>query len=595
MTNKAGKFFLSLLTCTLFAFTATESRAQCGNLNFEDSTFTGWVGATGSVPSTIWTPTTLPSTPNDPATSSSQFSIMWNTAMSDPNAINATTGLPDIPVVAPGGGNVSVRLGNENTGAQTERISYDVLVTQNNTSFTYQYAIILENPSGHTPSEQPRFTVNIKDQNGNIIGGQCGTYTVDGSAASTDPTFYPYPMATSPVGYYRKWTQVGIDLTAFIGQTVTIEFITQDCTLGAHYGYAYVDATCSVLSAGINFCPNDTNVLLIAPSGYASYQWHSNAAANSPIPGATNDSLLISNPALGDTFAVVMTSVSGCPSILHVILNHTNITTSTTQMDNNCYGDNQGSITASAANGLGPFTYELTDLSSGNVINSGPQSGSYTFSDLFAGTYVVHTTTPGGCEGTDTVFITQPPMPPDSVVLTAPFCPDDAFVTIHLPENASCAGCDYNWYKGNTGTPVGQNADSLVVTSPAPGDIYIVQVQPPSGCPVLDTIRLEYNPPNPLPDYMLKNNVFTPNGDGKNDRYEVFFPYTKTFHIEIYNRWGRKVYESDSFNLGEGWDGKIDGTDADEGVYFWMATYTSRCNMEEEKVYESRGFVHLLR
>jgi gliding motility-associated-like protein len=593
MIIKAGKLFLSLLACSLLVIPVTESRAQCGNLGVEDSSFTGWLGATGTVPSTVWSPANLNMPPilaNDPATSFSQFSIMYNPSMTDPNAINTVSGLPDIPVVAPGGGNVSVRLGNENTGAETERISYNVLVTQNNTSFTYQYAIILENPAGHTVQEQPRFTVNIKDQNGNLIGGQCGTYTIDGLNAASDPTFLPFTF-----GYYRKWTQVGIDLTSFIGQTITIEFITQDCTLGGHYGYAYVDATCSVLSANINFCPNDNNVLLAAPAGYASYQWHDNAAANSPIAGATNDTLIVTSPTIGDTFSVVMTSVSGCPSILQVVLNYTNITTNTTQMNNPCFGDNQGTITVTASNGIGPFTYELTEISSGNITTSPPQNGSYTFSNLFAGTYVVYTTTPGGCEGTDTVTITQPPAPPDTVNIKVPFCPDDAFVTISLPENATCSGCTYNWYKDNTGNPVGNNNDSLTVNTPAPGDVYIVQVQPPVGCPVFDTIRLEYNPPDPLPDYMLKNNVFTPNGDNKNDRYEVFFPYTKTFHIEIYNRWGLKVFESDSFNLGEGWDGKINGKEADEGVYFWMATYTSRCNIDQEKIYESKGFVHLLR
>ena len=38
--------------------------------------------------------------------------------------------------------------------------------------------------------------------------------------------------------FYKNWTSVSIDLTHYIGQTVSITFQTYDCALGGHFGYA---------------------------------------------------------------------------------------------------------------------------------------------------------------------------------------------------------------------------------------------------------------------------------------------------------------------------------------------------------------------
>ena len=63
-------------------------------------------------------------------------------------------------------------------------------------------------------------------------------------------------------------------------------------------------------------------------------------------------------------------------------------------------------------------------------------------------------------------------------------------------------------------------------------------------------------------------NVFTPNGDGVNDEFRPAFQSIKNYNIVIYNRWGRKVYESS--DLAVGWDGKIGNGEAAPGVYFYV-------------------------
>lgn len=66
-------------------------------------------------------------------------------------------------------------------------------------------------------------------------------------------------------------------------------------------------------------------------------------------------------------------------------------------------------------------------------------------------------------------------------------------------------------------------------------------------------------------------NVFSPNGDEYNDRFKVgnVIPELVSYHLMmVYNRWGREVHRST--NVEQGWDGRINGVDAADGVYFYF-------------------------
>lgn len=67
-------------------------------------------------------------------------------------------------------------------------------------------------------------------------------------------------------------------------------------------------------------------------------------------------------------------------------------------------------------------------------------------------------------------------------------------------------------------------------------------------------------------------NVFSPNGDGNNDRLTVFSNdvVERIQFFRIYDRWGNVIYKSENFdpnNENAGWDGKIAGSDAQSAVY----------------------------
>jgi gliding motility-associated-like protein len=67
--------------------------------------------------------------------------------------------------------------------------------------------------------------------------------------------------------------------------------------------------------------------------------------------------------------------------------------------------------------------------------------------------------------------------------------------------------------------------------------------------------------------------IFSPNGDGKNDLWEIaemeFFPDAR---VEIYNQWGTKVYEKGRGYFNEPWDGKNEGVEVPIATYYYIIT-----------------------
>lgn len=86
-------------------------------------------------------------------------------------------------------------------------------------------------------------------------------------------------------------------------------------------------------------------------------------------------------------------------------------------------------------------------------------------------------------------------------------------------------------------------------------------------------------------------NAFSPNGDGINDIYKAKDGYQSLveFHAYIFNRWGQKLYEWD--NPAGGWDGKFNGKDVKQGVYYCLV----KAKGADGRKFNIRTDVNLLR
>ncbi len=65
-------------------------------------------------------------------------------------------------------------------------------------------------------------------------------------------------------------------------------------------------------------------------------------------------------------------------------------------------------------------------------------------------------------------------------------------------------------------------------------------------------------------------NAFTPNSDGLNDGFKALGVGIEAFKMQIFDRWGKMIFESDDINTG--WDGSVGKSDAAESkqdVYVW--------------------------
>ncbi|RZK58882.1 MAG: gliding motility-associated C-terminal domain-containing protein, partial [Hymenobacter sp.] len=99
--------------------------------------------------------------------------------------------------------------------------------------------------------------------------------------------------------------------------------------------------------------------------------------------------------------------------------------------------------------------------------------------------------------------------------------------------------------------------------------------------------------------FFLLPNIFTPNGDDVNEKFrpKTASPILRT-HVQIFNRWGRKVYESDKDPL-INWDGggapNEVGTSgkASDGIYYYLAEVEFADFAGTKRTY--KGWVEIVR
>ncbi|MFN8252398.1 MAG: choice-of-anchor L domain-containing protein [Ferruginibacter sp.] len=104
------------------------------------------------------------------------------------------------------------------------------------------------------------------------------------------------------------------------------------------------------------------------------------------------------------------------------------------------------------------------------------------------------------------------------------------------------------------------------VTKPEKDIVYTVAATTAYGCAATDTIKIKvYRGPE-----IYVPNIFTPNGDGRNDVLKAIPVGIQVFHyFRVFDRWGNLVfYTSDP---SKGWDGKHKGAASSAAAYSWVA------------------------
>ncbi len=148
--------------------------------------------------------------------------------------------------------------------------------------------------------------------------------------------------------------------------------------------------------------------------------------------------------------------------------------------------------------------------------------------------------------------------------------------------DTSSGATSWQWTFGNGNTSTLQNPTQ---NYPLAGEYEIEQiVQNGFGC--TDTARITLR----IEEGIIIPNVFSPNNDGVNDWFYIPNTGMKEFSIEIFNRWGTKLWETTAPEIR--WDGRTTaGVLVPDGTYFFILKAESISG----KDYSTTGHVNLIR
>lgn len=370
-------------------------QAACSNVNFETGNFSNWTGYIGdnnySNAGPLYNITSGFFTIGNDApinNSNARHTIITSAYGNDPYG-----GFPGVPS---GSGNYTVRMGGETPNYQGEIMEQTFTVSPSNLYFTCRYAVVLNDPQvGHVYTAKPYFKIEILDSNNQVLSPCHQYFDVADGATLNGFSLSPLTPPTGGVAYYKPWTDLAFDLSSYMNRNVTVRVTVAGCTQSGHFGYCYFDCECSYVSP-THFCFGDPYLYLAAPAGYASYQWYNQNQVL--IPGATDDSLLINNPIVGDTFFVFLVSAvdTSCTQMLPVvIISPPALVLNLTHTDETSAGAGNGTASASASGGSPGYTYLWTP---GNFTSA-------TISSLAVGTYTCCVTDANGCSTCVVVFV----------------------------------------------------------------------------------------------------------------------------------------------------------------------------------------------
>ncbi|MEO6303118.1 MAG: gliding motility-associated C-terminal domain-containing protein, partial [Bacteroidia bacterium] len=556
-----------IFICIIFLCSiSVNAQTDCFNGNVELGNFSNWSAATNNVSASG----NVNFSSNVYGLSPGRHTIM--TAGFDP-ILGGTT----LPVVNQGA--YSIRLGNSSTNAEADLLKYTFVVTNANKNFGFRYALVLQEP-GHAAAQQPSFSYMIYKTSSWTGWATLGNMINSGSFAASPSS--PY-FASGPAGVlWRNWTTQCIDLSNYVGQTVSILFQARDCAQGGHYGYAYIDALCenndaipsftidndvclgspliadgsaSTLETGYFWSIQESNTSW-TPIGTEYYQSFLGAAGTMDIGafiqahGGTlkcntyyRVKLAVSSSCTGwnETTQLIFVRCPNVPEIPDVVM---------------CCGNSQIQYVGPKDNPLytynwavNPITFPYSITPHGNSISFVNPPGNATFT--------LNVTDEFGCTSSQEI----------KVLLFSNFslkiktekegcCRTKITADIGLTDcngdalsqadyNAMLSYFSFNWSNG-------QNGQSIYA-SDADSTLYTVYVSSPCISKTASAWHTggAFGPFTPL----ITSNAFTPNGDNVNDVFRIleFGPtapslgqcpaYNATgYDLYVWNRWGGLIY-----------------------------------------------------
>jgi gliding motility-associated-like protein len=259
-------------------------------------------------------------------------------------------------------------------------------------------------------------------------------------------------------------------------------------------------------------------------------------------------------------YALTLTDGNGCTDTASAFLSEPPPLQAVFTVNNpDCFDQAEGQITINAQGGVSPYQYALNGLA--------PQSDPV-FNGLAAGGYNAAVSDANGCTAEEILLINtllqvQVDLGDDWTIEIGDNTQLEALVNVpydslaqvvwSLPDTLECPEC------------LTQEIVPLITSA------YSIRVVAENGCSDADTVLVKVN----REKNVYAPNVFSPNDDGRDDRFHLFAKpgvvrNIKTF--QVYDRWGSALFRVDNASINEpeyGWDGAFRGQKMNPGVYIW--------------------------
>ena len=354
-------------------------------------------------------------------------------------------------------------------------------------------------------------------------------YTGDNYTTPALTTTTKYFIAVSGTGVNQNVSGNGKKLTVTVNPIPITPIITADKTA---------------------ICIGDS--ALLTSSNASGNQWYQDAIL---IPNANQTSYKASS---SGNYSVKTTNGTGCSSAISANMTIQaslipTIPVVTVDKQLFCAGD-VGNL--SSSNATGNQWYKDGQAIIGATLQ--------TYKALTTGTYTVRSSSSVVCIspfslGT-VITVNSVPLTP-SIIADGKLkiCKDEnRKLSVSLPQ-----GNTIQWFKNNT-LITGAITESILVNETGS---YTSKINNASGCisNVSNAVLVEVV----CTTAIMMPDVFTPNGDGYNDKVFAIIPglkYLRTF--EVYNRFGNKVFNTADASIG--WDGTFKGKSQPSEAYIWV-------------------------
>ncbi|MBO0357066.1 gliding motility-associated C-terminal domain-containing protein [Hymenobacter sp. BT186] len=381
-----------------------------------------------------------------------------------------------------------------------------------------------------------------------------GNNPVDGiDNPITDPRIYEVRLNLAVANYSKSVQSVSVSKTS-TDPVLNIMGIS----LGSNCLGVPVGGTATASPASV--CPSQPVVLGLTGatvSGGITYQWQASTdggATFTDIAGAVTNAYTV-RPTVTTQYRARLTcrlqSSNSAPVTATVLPNTASVFYAQGAPATFCQSGTAPVLVATPAGGRFSSTTGLAiDATTGTINLATSTVGTYTV------TYTI--TTPCPATGTTTVTIAPP-----ATVLTYTCPPFYKNGPNAVPAITPAAGSRFS-------APTGLSIDAttgVVNLAASTVGTYTITYATANGC--VSTSSFEVNKERVFP------NVLTPNGDTKNDVLFGSLTNVTGYHLEVFNRWGRRVFESS--NASQGWT----AANASGGMYYYLLEYTNCAGARE--------------